>query len=76
MALRSAGHLENVQPGTAADVNYKSSKYNLLIICVRSAGYVADSSTADENLFVAPAEAKLNVGRSSCLTRPLFPSRM
>jgi len=23
-ALRSAGHLENVQPGTAADVSYKS----------------------------------------------------
>jgi len=23
-ALRSAGHLENVKPGTAADVSYKS----------------------------------------------------
>lgn len=23
-ALRSAGHLENVRPGTEADVNYKS----------------------------------------------------
>jgi len=43
--LRSAGQLKNVQPETAADVRYTSSKYVLQFFCVRSAGYVADSST-------------------------------
>jgi hypothetical protein len=57
-ALRSAGHLENVQPGTEADRRYKSLKYILLLIRVPLAGYAADSSTKDEDLFVAPADAK------------------
>ena len=68
------GHLENVQPGTAADVSYKSWEYILLLNCVQSAGYVADCSTVDEVIFVAPADAKLNVGRSlfssKCIRRP------
>ena len=42
----------------------------MLLIRVRSAGYVADSSTNDEDLFVAPADAKLNV--SSIASRSLM----
>ena len=57
-SLRSAGHLENVPPGTAADRRYKSWEHILLLICVRSAGYVADCSTADEHMFVAPCWRK------------------
>ncbi len=61
-ALRSAGHLENVQPGTAADRSYRSREYIPLLICVRSAGYVADSSTKMRIYSSPPADAKLNVG--------------
>jgi len=53
-ALRSAGHLENVQLGTAAYRSYKSWEHIILFSRVRSAGYVADSSNADEVLFVTP----------------------
>jgi len=38
-----------------------------LLIGVRSAAYVGDSSAADADLFVGPADAKLNVGCSSNL---------
>lgn len=33
----------------------------------QSAGYVADSTTVDEDIFIAPADAKLNVACSFVL---------
>lgn len=53
--------MENVQPGTEAEVRYKNQNYFLWLIRVWSAGYSADSTTKDEDLFVAPADAKPDV---------------
>ncbi len=58
-SLRSAEYLENVKPGTAANLSYKSCKYILLLSRVRLARYVADNSNADEEMLVAPTDAKL-----------------
>lgn len=70
-ALLSAGHLENDQPGTAAEVIYKSLKSIQLFICARSAGPACRQAGIQLIVVVLmriysspPADAKLNDGCS------------
>jgi hypothetical protein len=52
--LRSAGHLENVQPVTAAKFITKSSLFILLLGVISRLELKLNSEQKVENMFVAP----------------------